>query len=413
MSDNPKRPKTDQTAAAASRSDHQMYRDFFKQVYETMQQNYYHPVAQEEYDRFLKTFEEKIYSQLMSEGKSNDYVRWRSAAYLVDSLKSKEDIFSAFYPPEPAKEYEQTVLGKKVDIGVEGKLTGEGFVLTQVEPRSDAYQKGLRVRDIIKKVDKQDVIGLTEEKVIELLTSFEGDTVEIVFLDVRNNMEQTVSIASGEYFKQTVFMTPVPVKGVYCLEIRRFNRKTAEDMYNYINFIHDQKDNIGLILDLRGNPGGPPLAAREISSFFLPAGEEFAYFQRRDKPKAALDIPRISKRFHYKEPIVILVNEKSGSASELFSGIMQDRKRAVLMGQNTAGQVFLKSMFNFDDQSMLLLVTARGYYPSGKVFNFSGVKPDRFVKKEEEDSLLRYAANYIVYLKGQDASSLPLEPKNP
>src|SRR3989338_6525619 len=218
----------------------------------------------------------------------------------------------------------------------------------------------------------------------------------------------TIEVISQEYFKQTVFLLPLAVPHIYCLQVERFNQKTSEDMLNYLVYIMNQDKESSLILDLRGNPGGPPLAAREISSFFLPAGEEFAYFQRRDKPKAALDIPRISKRFHYKEPIVILVNEKSGSASELFSGIMQDRKRAVLMGQNTAGQVFLKSMFNFDDQSMLLLVTARGYYPSGKVFNFSGVKPDRFVKKEEEDSLLRYAANYIVYLKGQDASSLPL-----
>ena len=368
MSSVPTEGRIAESSTESVKGDYQSYLDLFKQVYEMMEQNYYHPVSSERYERFLKTFEEKIYAQLKSERKSSNYVKWRSAAYLVDHLKSPEDIFSAFFPPEPAKEYEQTVLGKKVDVGIEGRLTPDGFLITHLEPRSDSYIKGLRPKDIIKKINQQDVLSLTEEKILDLLLPLEGEVLEIVFFDVRNNTERTIEIESEEYFKQTVFMVPVPVRGVYCLEIRRFNRKTAEDMVNYMNYIHGQRENIGLILDLRGNPGGPPLAAREISSFFLPAGEEFAYFQKRNKPKALLDIPRIPKRFHYKEPIVILVNEKSGSASELFSGIMQDRQRAVLMGANTAGQVFLKSMFHFDDESMLLLVTARGFFPDRPIF---------------------------------------------
>jgi len=151
-----------------------------------------------------------------------------------------------------------------------------------------------------------------------------------------------------------------------------------------------------LILDLRGNPGGPPLAAREIASFFLPGGGEFAYFQKRDQPKASLDVPVIPDQYKYDGPMAILVDEGSGSSAELFSGILQRRHRAVLLGKNTAGQVFLKSMFPFEDESMLLLVTARGHHPDGAVFSFSGLTPDRLVEEGESVDLIQTASIYLV-----------------
>ena len=169
-------------------------------------------------------------------------------------------------------------------------------------------------------------------------------------------------------------------------------------MFVYLSWIEKQSDNKGLILDLRGNPGGPPLAAREISSFFLTPGEDFAYFEGKNLPKALLDVPQIFEQYHYNGPIVILVNKESGSASELFSGAMQSRGRAALMGTNTAGKVLLKSMFNFDDQSMLLLVTAAGHFPDGRVFSFDGLSPDRKVDDKKAD-LVNLAALYLSSLK--------------
>jgi len=93
-----------------------------------------------------------------------------------------------------------------------------------------------------------------------------------------------------------------------------------------------------------------------------------------------------------------LVNKESGSASELFSGVLQKYKRAVLVGAPTAGKVFLKSMFHFDDESMLLLVTARGFFPDGSVFEFDGVKPDVIMDEGTEDAI-SFAANYLISQK--------------
>lgn len=385
---------------------YQSYIDFFENVYTVMNENYYKEIDRKEFDRFIQSFNTKIYKELQETGKSIDFVRWRSAAYLVDFLKQKDDIFSAFYPPEPAKVYEETVLGKKVDLGIEGEKIDAGFRVTFVEPRSHAYEQKLKTNDLVLSIDDQPVSGLTLEQINELLMPFEDSKVRLGYLDGLTRQSHTVELISREYFKQTVFDVPLPIKEIYCLKIKRFNRMTADDMFRFLKFYRHQGQVKGLIIDLRGNPGGPPLAAREISSFFLPGGDEFAYFQKKNQPKASLDVPRIPEEFHYDGPMVILIDEGSGSASELFSGILQKRKRAVLMGQNSAGQVFLKSMFHLEDQSMLLLVTSRGHHPDGHVFSFDGLTPDKFISEQEVPEILRHAAAYLVYMNQKPEQKL-------
>lgn len=373
--------------------DQQQYIDFFEEVYTTMQENYYRPIDRQEFERFLEKFSTKIYPQLKNDGKTEKFVKWRSAAFLVDDLKSPEDKFSTFIPPKFAPAFEQKVLGKKVDLGIEGQQTKAGFLVTMIEPRSDAYIQGLRIKDIIVSIDQRQVTELTQEEIKDFLNPLENAKVRIDFIQFETQETKSIEPVSQEYFKQTVFITPVGVEDVHCLQIRSFNQKTSEDMFRYLTWIKEQ-NNVGLILDLRSNPGGPPLAAREISAFFLTPKEEFAYFQKKGKPKAILDVPEIPESFRYAKPIAILVDQESGSAAELFSGVLQRFGRATLFGTHTAGAVLLKSMFNLKDESMLLLVTSRGHFADGSVFSFGGLTPDHLLE-ETGDSLLKEAAWYL------------------
>jgi carboxyl-terminal processing protease len=93
--------------------------------------------------------------------------------------------------------------------------------------------------------------------------------------------------------------------------------------------------------------------------------------------------------------MVLLVNKESGSAAELFAGIMQQKGRAVLMGENTSGQVMLKSMFDLDDKAMLLLITSRGHYSDGRTFSFNGLDPDNKVTPEYQPDLIKIAGIYL------------------
>ena len=392
-------PKSSRKAVTKDdKSAYQEYIAFFEEVYSTMQENYYQEVRRSDFDRFIKQFDTKIYNNLKDSGKSDDYIRWRSAAFLVEYLRTDEDIFSALYPPEPAKEYEETALGKKIDLGIKGNLVNLGYLAAQVEPRSDAYIKGLREGDILTKLDDKVLLELEEKEINELLTPLIGTLVNIKYLEASTMAEKNIEVMSNEYFRQTVFMRPVKIPYIYCLEVRKFNRKTSDDLLRFLTFFRQHGPINGLILDLRGNPGGPPLAAREISSFFLPGGDDFAYFQKKGSPKMLLDVPTIPKEFHYDGPMVILIDKDTGSASELFSGILQKRGRTILMGKNSAGQVMLKSMFNLSDNSMVLLVTGRGYHPDGSYFSFDGLTPDKVVEDNEEIDIVDYAATYFVYM---------------
>lgn len=381
------------------------YVDFLKKVYETMDQHYYQPVSRESFEEFLSDFSSKIYVQLKELKKTDDYVRWRSADLLVKKLKTQEDVFSAFYPPKPAQEFKQEALSQRIDLGITGQLTATGFQITQVEPRSDAYGKGLRPQDILLKIDGADVLSLSQEKIEDLLIPKEGATVRLDFLSSEDQLVRAIDAISKEYFKQTVFPFTTKIPEIYGLEIRNFNRMTGEDIFRFMELFKQRGEIKGLILDLRNNPGGPPLAARELSSFFLKGGEDFAYFHKRGEEKSLLDVPLLPQQYHYDGPMVILVNEKSGSSSELFSGIMQRRGRAFVIGTNTAGQVMLKSMFPFEDNSMVLLITSRGYHPDGMPFSFNGVVPNKALNPEEINNIIDYATLYLVYINNQKNSS--------
>jgi carboxyl-terminal processing protease len=375
------------------------YREYFEEVYRVMDEHYYYTLKRTDYERFLKAFDEKIYPGILLEKKSNDYVRWRSSAYLIDFLKQPDDLFSRFLPPKPAEEFAQEVYGQKIDLGIEGHLEPPGFVVDFVEPRSDAYEKGLRDNDLLVRIDSQDVSALEEAGIREKLVPLAGTKVVLGFFDAVTRSPHSIEVESREYFKQTVFEKPTGIQGVYCLQIRKFNQGTPEDMARFMAVLRPRNPS-GLILDLRGNPGGPPLAARAISSFFLPNGESLVYFEGRHRPRADLDIPVLPPGYQIDWPIVILVDKGTGSASELFSGVMQDRKRAIVMGEDTAGQVLLKSLFDMSDGSSLALVTARGHFPDGRPFPFEGVHPDERIAGESPEQLVSLAAKYL-YVKAE------------
>ena len=369
------------------------YVECLERVYQTMDENYFRPVRREDFQRFKTKFDNEIYVKIGKKDEKSNFVCWRSAAYLVDHLKDSQDSFSAFFPPKAADNYEKKVLGEMIDLGITGTLTEKGYLVTFVEPRSDAFSQGLLEDDIILAIGGKSVLTLPEDEIQKSLTPLINTKVSLRYLDHKTQKQKTIKVLSQEYYKQSVFMVPVDVPGIVCLEIRTFNRKTAEDLFRFLS-LAEQKEVMGLILDLRGNPGGPPLAAQEISAFFLPAGQEFAYFQKKGQPKAMLSVPEIADEFRFAGPVVILVNKDSGSSSELFSGVLQRFKRAVIMGTNTAGKVFLKSMFHYDDGSMLLLVTSQGHFADGSVFDFNGITPDYPLSDEKAD-LIHIAANYL------------------
>ncbi|MDD5439529.1 MAG: S41 family peptidase [Candidatus Omnitrophica bacterium] len=350
------------------------YLDFMKEVFDKMDAEYYKPVSQETYRQFASSFTTNVLSRLKDKQNVVKEIKYTGAGLLVQKLKDPQDTFSGFLPPKEAEEFKSSALGYELGIGLSGAMTDHGYVLYKVELRSDSYAKGIRAGDILLKINNVDVKTLNEEALKAALFPPLDTVVPLEILVKATGRVTPFNVKVIEFFKETLASVPTGIPGMSYIKINQFNEKTGEDFTRLMNFfIRQGMDR--LIIDLRGNGGGPPLAAREIASLFFQSNTELIYFQRKNRPKVGLKT--IPEPFLFKGRIAILIDKGTGSASELFAGTLRRYDRAILIGtERSAGKTFLKSMYYLEDKSMLYLITSLAYLFNGETFDPAGLKPD-------------------------------------
>ncbi len=359
------------------------YVEYLDKVFNAMDQQYYMPVTRYTYDSFLKNYKDKVLSQIKGD-KFVPYVAWKGSHLLVQALRDPKDKFSSFIPPKPAKKYEEEIYGYRSDIGLTGDLTGEGYLLNMVEKRSDSFLQGLRSGDIILKINGTLATSLTIEKIKDLLNP-EIDTTVMLTIKNPDGTIQDLTIKSIKYFKETVINIPTGEPGIFCLKIPKFNRETTNDFDAQLKTIMTKKIKL-LILDIRGNPGGPPLAVREMASRLLPPNSKLAYYKKRGAAPFGLVSP--ASKLHYPGTLMVMIDKQSGSSSELFSGILKEYKRAFIVGKEpTAGMAFLKGTEKFDDGSMIIMITGQCFLYNGKEIDTAGITPNLVIPKQVDDQV--------------------------
>ncbi len=364
---------------------YQPYLDFLEKVYKTMNQNYYQPVSKQVYNIYIEKYKKSVLSKLPPTHHKIDRIAYIGAGLMVENLKNSDDEFSSFIPPKEAKEYSKKVYGYAEGIGITGSKIPKGYLIEDIEIRSDTYEKGIRTGDIILKIDGIKIASLSED---ELHKSLHPPLGSIVNLEVFHPpVEKTTQykVECKKFFKETVSGLPTEIPHVFCLRIEKFNKKTAEDLKRYISDFLNDKIEL-LILDLRGNPGGPPLAVHELSGIFLKPETKLFYYKKRKKIVAALTAPESEIR--YQGRLAVLINKGSGSASELLAATFKEYDRALICGkEKSAGFTFLKHAFDFDDGSMLTLITGFAYLADGTKLGTEGVQPNYPVPEETSDTL--------------------------
>jgi len=362
------------------------YLDYLNEVYLVMDRDYYLPVTRYSYDRFIKEFKYSILSQLKSSDRFEPLIAWRGSNLLVQGLRNPEDSFTNFIPPPIAEKYSEEIYGYQTDLGINGNLTSTGFLIDTVEKKSDAFRKGIHGGLIILEINGRDVQKLTKKELEDLFHPPIGTIVDFkIYFPVENKVLD-YSVTCEEYFKETVFNIPTGITGIYCLKIDKFNKETAKDLNRHIAEFLKNGDIKFLILDVRGNPGGPPLAVREIAGTFLGPGYKLAYYLRKAAAVAGLISPESD--ILYKGPLILLIDGKSGSASELLAGILKKYKRAVIVGKRpTAGMAFLKGTHKFEDGSMLAMITGMSHLYDGEKLGPDGVMPNIIIPSDVDDQL--------------------------
>lgn len=293
-------------------------------------------------------------------------------------------------------------------IGVQYSPVESGMLIQEITANSGAEKAGLKSGDIITTVDGKEIKGLGSDQVRKLIVGPENTSVEIVFL--REGKKFKVAITRKKIEEKVVsgkIITDGLTKIGY-LKISNFMYgNMCPEVKTILTDFENQNVN-GLVMDLRGNPGGDVKNAQCLGGFFLGKNKVVSYFEERTADGFKYSALRSDTEQITKKPLVVLINSGSASASEIMSGALQDYARALIVGQTSFGKGSYQGCGPINKSKDLIMCQTGGLFhlPSGRTNQTTGVVPDVsvYIKNKPLESELYPISESNLYL-------FPLEPK--
>ncbi len=305
------------------------------------------------------------------------YVKPVTRAELVqNSIKGmleQLDPHSAFLAPEDFKELQVSSSGAFFGIGIEiSQENGRLIVVTPIED-TPAFKAGLKSGDIIIEIDGEPTQEMSLADAVKKIRGPKGSNVTLTILHKGAQQPKDVVISRGEIPIISV-KTQELEPGYILVRLTRFNEHTTKELRDKLADAAKKGPVKGIVLDLRNNPGGLLDQAVSVSDTFLSDGL-VVYIQGKD-PQSRRDFTAAKDAGDINVPIVCLINAGSASAAEIVAGALQDRKRALLIGEKTFGKGSVQTVVSLPDGSGIKLTTALYYTPSGRSIQAEGIVPD-------------------------------------
>ena len=316
-------------------------------------------------------------------------------AAIEGMLRSLGDKWSQYLPESESTSFENAVEGQYSGIGVWLRSDESGLVgIAGVVPTSPAEFANLQEGDLIQSVDGETTQDKSLDTVAKLLSGKPNTTA---ILSV-NRSEETLTFS----VKRTELRSnPVQLKKlkneIVLISISEFTRGTARSMRSALAASGVERS--GVILDLRGNPGGLLVEATDVAGAFLNGGTVVEFF----KPGKSPEIFNAIGDGDSKTPLVVLIDRGTASAAEIVAAALQDRNRAVIVGERTFGKAAVQDLTELSNGAAIELTI--GYYltPNGKRLEGKGLDPDILVSPNESKSVAETRALQV--LLGLVASS--------
>jgi carboxyl-terminal processing protease len=275
------------------------------------------------------------------------------------------DPHSNFFDPKEYQSLRDDQRGHYYGVGMlVGARSGKTVVMAPF-PGSPAYKAGLRPGDTITMVNDKPTENLNTTEIADLLKGPRGTQVRIVVAREGSAEPITFTVTRDEVRRPSVQDAFWVKPGIAYLKISSFNESTSREMEENLKRLGESNVK-GLVLDLRGNPGGLLNEGVAVADHFLQKGQTIVSHRGRNSPTEKPLIARTgSKGRDY--PIVVLVSKTSASAAEIVSGALQDHDRAWILGETTFGKGLVQTVYPLSENTGLALTTAHYYTPSGRL----------------------------------------------
>ena len=278
-------------------------------------------------------------------------------------ILSELDPHSSYFGPKDAEEANENLKGSFSGIGVQFTMEQDTVNVMSVIHSGPAEKVGILAGDRIVTADTTSLVGMDSEKVMKHLKGEKGSKVK---LGIKRH-----GVKELQYF--TVVRGDIPVVSVDAyymmgdktgyIRVKNFGEQTYAEMLVALADLN-MEGMKQLIVDLRGNQGGYMHIAIQMVNEFLPSGKLIVYTEGRKSPRE--EFCSDGRGTFQKLPIVVLVDEGSASASEIFAGAIQDNDRGTIIGRRTFGKGLVQQPKEFRDGSVVRLTVARYYTPSGR-----------------------------------------------
>jgi carboxyl-terminal processing protease len=316
----------------------------------------------EVYDRISSGYYESIENEKMLEN-------------AIRGMLTNLDPHSDYLPKESFERVEESTRGEFGGLGMEvGMEDGAVRVVAPIDD-TPAQRAGVRSGDIIIKLDDTSLQGMSLTDAVKMMRGEPGSKIALTIIRTGESEPLVFELERAVIKVRSVRERLLEANLGY-VRISQFQTRTGEDLSRAIRTLEEENGGplAGLVLDLRNNPGGVLSASVDVSNAFLNEGL-IVYTEGR--------LQNSKMRFEAKpgdlmkgNPIVVLVNEGSASASEIVAGALQDHERALIAGRDTFGKGSVQSILPLNNGAAIKLTTALYFTPSGRSIQASGIKPD-------------------------------------
>ena len=285
------------------------------------------------------------------------------------------DTYSTYFSESQADNFDKLLTGSYEGIGVQvGQYTNGDIVIVAVYEDTSAYEAGMEVGDIIKKIDDKDVTGMSVKEVSNLIKNSENEKIYIDIL--RGEEEKKIEVVRKKVTLKSVDYEILEKnnKKVGYIYISIFSLNTSVQVKEALDNLEGNVDSI--IIDVRDNSGGHLTSAEEILSLFLDSSN--IIYEMDVNGKVTPYYSKGSKTKTY--PIYILINGESASAAEMFAIAMQEKYGSKVVGVNSFGKGTVQQKIELSTGASYKVTTKKWLSPNGNWINEVGVTPDIYIE---------------------------------